>query len=224
MEVGGEVARCREDTLVLLTLALAVELLPPFCNEVELRLVVHHDLDFLTSAIESVTDGSILGSDVLLEGNILTTSLLHLLSTLYQFHDIETGTGNGQQAHRGEHRETTANVIGNDETLVAFLIGTGAGSTSLGIGNGHDHLLGLLLTALILALLLQQTEGEGSLGGGTTLGDIDHTELLILQIVGKLREIVLTDIVSCEQNRRILLVGHQPGKAIAKGFNHGTGT
>ena len=224
MEVGGEVARCREDALVLLALALAIELLPPFSNEVELRLVVHHDLDFLTSAIESVTDGSILGSDILLERNILTTSLLHLLSTFYQFHDVESRTGNGQQAHRSEHRETTANVIGNDETLVSFLIGTGAGSTSLGVGNGHNHLLGLFLTTLVLALFLQQTEGEGGLSSSTTLGYIDHTELLILQVVGQLREIVLTDIITCKQNGRILLVGHQPGKVVAKGFNHGTGS
>lgn len=77
--------------------------------------------------------------------------------------------GDGQQTYWSEHREASAHVVGNDETLVAFLVGTCAGCTTLGIRHGHDDLLGKFLTALVLTLLLQQTEGQGSLGGRSTL-------------------------------------------------------
>ena len=66
VEVGGEVARSREDALSVFSLALAVELLPPFAHEVELWLVVDHDLDFLSClGVESVSHGSILSGDIL---------------------------------------------------------------------------------------------------------------------------------------------------------------
>ena len=88
----------------------------------------------------------------------------------------------------------------------------------------NNHLLGLLLTTLGLALFLQQTEGEGCLGSGTTLGDIDDTKLLVLQVLGELKEIVLADIVACKHDGRVLLVANEPCKRIAEGFDDGTCT
>ena len=48
MEVGSKVTTGWEDTFLILTLALTIELLPSLTHEVELRLEVHHDLDLLT--------------------------------------------------------------------------------------------------------------------------------------------------------------------------------
>ena len=44
VQVGGEVNACGEDTLAVLALALAIELLPPFAQVVQLRLVVGSSL------------------------------------------------------------------------------------------------------------------------------------------------------------------------------------
>ena len=40
VKVGGQIYGSRENTLLILTFALAVQLLPPLCHIVEIRLVV----------------------------------------------------------------------------------------------------------------------------------------------------------------------------------------
>ena len=137
---------------------------------------------------------------------------------------IESGTCNRQQTHRREHREASAHVVGNDERLVAFLVGAGAGSATLGIGDGYDDILCLFLAHLCLALLLQQTEGQGCLRGGTTLRDVDDAELLTLQILGELKEIVFADVVAGKEDDRILLVLYQPAERVAQGLDDSAGT
>ena len=221
MQVGREVYACGEDTLLVLTLALAVELLPPLTHKVQLRLEVYHDLDLLTALVETIAYGSILCCGVLCEWNVLTACLLQLLGTGHKFLDVESCACDRQQTYWGEHRETSAHVVGDDEALVSLLVSACAGSTFLGVGDGHDHLLGLFLAALGLALLLQQTEGQCGLGGGTALRDVDHAELLVLQIVGELEEIVLADVVTRKEDGGVLLVGDQPGEAVAEGLDDG---
>jgi lysyl-tRNA synthetase, class II len=116
VKVGSEVARCRENTLTILTLALTVELLPPFAHEVELWLIVNQDFNLLASlCIESVTCSCILSSDVLAERNVLATSLLHALSALYELLDVETCACDRQQTNWSENRETTTYVVRDDE-------------------------------------------------------------------------------------------------------------
>ena len=220
VQVGGEVARCGEDTLAILAFALTVELLPPFGDKVELGLIVDHNLNLLaTFIVESVAHGSILCSDILAERHIHAGSLLHISSTSHESLDVETSTGYRQQTHGSEHREAATHVVGNDEALVAFLVGTGACGTALGIGNSHYHLTSHVLAQLGLTLLLEQTESEGGLGSGTRLGDIDDAEALALQIVGELSQIVLADIVAGKENLRVLLVLNEPGKRVAEGFD-----
>ena len=224
MQVGCEVNTGREDTLLVLTLRLAVELFPPLTEEVELRLIVDHDFNLLASLIESVTNSSILGGWVLLERNILATLLLHVLSTLHQLLDVETGTGNGEQTYWSQYRETATYIVGNDKALVALLVSASASSTTLCIRHGHNHLLSLFLATLSLALLFQQTEGQSCLGGSTRLRDVDDAKLLVLQIFGEFEQIVFTDVITCKEDGRILLVLNQPAERIAQCLNHGTGT
>ena len=187
-------------------------------------LIVDHDLNLLAALIETIAHGSILGCQVLSKGHILSTGFLHILSTLDQSLDVEASTGNGQQAYRCEHREASAHIVGNNETLIAFLVSTGTGSTALGIGHSHNHLLSLLLAALSLALLLQQAEGQGRLGGGTRLRDINHAKLLAFQVFCHLKQVVLANVVACEKNRGVLAVLDEPAERVAQGFYHGTGT
>ncbi len=70
MEVGGEIHCCWEDALLVLTFGLAIELLPPFVHVVELRLEVHEDFNLLAFCIESVADGCVLSTWVLLEWHV----------------------------------------------------------------------------------------------------------------------------------------------------------
>ena len=224
VQVGSEVARSREDTLLVLALALAVELFPPLREEVELGLVVDHDLNLLAGSIETVADSGILGCHILFEGNILSTALLHLGSTGNELLDVETGTGYGKQTDGSEHREASTHVVGDDKRLVTLLVGTRAGSTALSVCDSHDDLLGHLLAHLCLTLLFQQAEGQGGLSGSARLGDVDDTELLVLQILRHLAQVVLTDIVACKQDDGVLLALDEPCKRIAQGLNDCAGT
>ena len=48
VKVGGEIDGRREYSLEILAFGLAVELLPPFSKVLELRIVGHQNLDFLS--------------------------------------------------------------------------------------------------------------------------------------------------------------------------------
>ena len=45
MQIGGQVHTCRENTLLILALGLAVKLLPPLGNVVRAGLIVCQNLD-----------------------------------------------------------------------------------------------------------------------------------------------------------------------------------
>ena len=225
VEVGSEVAGSREDTLLVLALALAIELLPPLSEVVQLRLEVAYDLDLLASlCVECLTCGSIDGSRVLVESHVLAASLLHVDSTSNELLYIEASHGDRQQTYWSQYREATTHVVGDDEALVALLVSASACSTLLGVGNGHDDILGLVLATLVLALLLQEAESQGSLGSGTRLRDVDDTKFLVLQVCSQLVEVVLTDVVSCEEDGRVLLVCYEPCERVSEAFDDGACT
>ena len=71
-------------------------------------------------------------------------------------------------------------------------------------------------------MLLEQTESERSLGGGARLGNVDHAETLIFEILGEFGKIVLTDVVARKNNGGIFLVGHEPRERISQGLDDGT--
>ncbi len=220
VQVGREVTSGGEDALVVLALTLSIELLPPLSDVVELRLEVGHNLNLLASLrIECLAHSSILGADVVGVSHIGGSSLLHVLRTLHQGLDVEAGDSDGQQAHRREDRETAAHIVGDDESLVALLVGSGTSGALVCIGNSHDDILGSLLAQLLLALPLQQTERERSLGGRARLRDVDHAKLLTLQVSGELCEVVLADIVAGKQDCRILLIANQPSEAVAQSLD-----
>ena len=163
-----------------------------------------------------------MGSKVFPCRHVLAAGLLHLLGTFHKGLDVEAGTGDGQQAHGREHGETAAHVVGDDVALVALLVSTCACGAALGIGDGHNDFFGHLLPALGLALLLQQTEGEGGLGGGAALRDVDDAELLILQVLGEFKEIVFANVVASKENGGLGVL--QPAEAVAQGLDDGFGT
>ncbi len=226
VQVGGEVAGSGEDTLAILAFALSVELLPPLGDEVQLRLEVGDDLNLLAKlGVEGLTGHGVLLSDVVGEGDTVGGSGLHILRALDDGLDVEAGHGDGQQTYRREHREAATHVVGDDESLIAFLLSGLACGALHGVGDGDDDLLGGLLATLSLALLLKQTEGEGGLGCRTALRDIDDAEALVFQIFSELGEIVLADAVAGEDHVGGLSgVVDEPLQRVAEGLDDGACT
>ena len=189
------------------------------------RLKVYENLNLLASlCIKSVTHSGVDSSRILSEWYILTSSLLHVGSTANKSLNVEACNSDRQQANRSEHREATAYVVRNYECLVAFLCSGSTRCTLVSVGDSHDNVLSLFLATLFLALLLEQTESEGCLGSCARLRDINHTELLILKIVGEFSEIILADIVASENDSWVLLVLNEPSERVAECLDYGTCT
>ena len=122
VQVGGEDDRGREQALVVLALALAVELLPPLVHHGVAGLVGDHDLGALALVVQDVPDGGVLVAVVLLK--VGAGVFLHgLLGAGHEGADVRPGHGDGQQAHGGEHGEAAAHVVGHHEGLVALFVG-----------------------------------------------------------------------------------------------------
>ena len=181
MEVGRVVDGCGEDAKVVLTFALTVELLPPFSEVVEFGVVVHEDFSFLSCLIESVAGFSIEECGV---GSIRCVGhFLHFCSTVDERADVKSGNCDGEKTYGGEHGETATYVVGDDESLVAFLSGEATESAALCVGDGNDALAGFFNTELTFELLLEETECDGGFGSCTALRDYDDAETLVLEIV-----------------------------------------
>ncbi len=151
-------------------------------------------------------------------------SLLHLGGACHELVDVEACHGNGQQTHGGEHRETAAHIVGDDERAPALFVGHGAQGTLPGVGDGHDFLVGSLFALLLLEQLTQQTEGDGRLGGSARFGNDYDAELLALQQLQQLSQVVLTDVLACKEHARLIgLLRHIGGEGVAKSLDNGFG-
>ena len=223
MQIGGEIASCGENALALFAFTLAIELFPPLGKEMKFGLEVHHNLNLLAGfLVERIAHSRILCGRIFSKRNIGCASLFHRLCALYQFFHVETCAGNGQQANRCQHRETTTHVVGNNKTLVAFFVGANACGTFLGVSHRHNHIFGFCFATLCFALFLQQAERERCFGGGSRFADVDDTKLLAFQIFGEFKQIVFANVVTCKEDGGVSLVVHQPGEAVAERFNYCT--
>ena len=224
VEVGGKVNGGREDAFAILALALAIELFPPLGDIVELWLIVGKNFYLLASLmVEGVAGGCIDGCGVLVEGHGGGCGCLHVAGSLDEGGDIETGAGNGEESYRGEDGETAADVVGDNEGGVALFVGCGTCSALMCVGDGDDDAACLSEATLLLALFLEQTEGEGCLGGGAGLGDIDDAEAAGLEKVGELGEVVFANIVASEEDGGIGAIVGEPLEGVAEGLDDGFG-
>ena len=71
-------------------------------------------------------------------------------------------------------------------------------------------------------MLLQDTEGNGRLGGGTRLGDDGQRIVLLVKNADELTEIVFAHVVTGIHNQRLLTT--QRRKVVLQGLDDRTGT
>ena len=100
MQIGRQINRCREDTLLVFSFALSVQLLPPLRYVVQARLVVCKHLDGLALAQKNVAQCRILQCIVLLKC-ILKCVLSSGSCALHQFIDICSADCDRQKSYCG---------------------------------------------------------------------------------------------------------------------------
>ena len=184
VEVGGELHAGGEQALAVLTLALAVELLPPFAHEPEGGIVAAQDLHGAAGAVQLIADGGVLpGGAIKGRG---AADLHHLGGAAHQLIDVHAGDGNGQQAHGGEDGVAAAHLVWHHEGLPALGVRQGFQRAPGLVGGGVNAALGALTAVFVLQQLAEEAEGHGGLGGGAGLGDDIHGEVIVPQQVDDL--------------------------------------
>ena len=209
MQVSCEVTCCREDAFIVFSFTLTIKLFPPFCKEMKLRLEVNDNFNLLPClAVKTVANSCILCGGVLFKRYILAACTFHFLCTTNEFFHIEACTSDWKQANRSENREASADIIRDNETLVAFFVGASTGCSFFCISHCNDYILSFCLATLCFTLFLQQAEGECSLCSCAGFADVNDTEFFVLKIFCEFKEIVFTDIIACKENGWVLLVGY----------------
>ena len=138
--------------------------------------------------------------------------------------DVETGDGDGNEAHGSEDAEAAAHVVFDDEGLVALVGGELAQGSAVGVGDGDDALGGGVAAYGLLKLFAQDAESDGRLGGSAGLGDDNDAELLAFEVFLQVVEIILADVVTGEENlggadATVL----ERAESVGEGFDDGLG-
>ena len=164
MKVSCETYGCREYTLAVLTLGLAVELLPPLAKILKLRIVGDEDLDCLAVlCVKEIPHCGILKRRVFLRRN--RTCLFHRRSALKHLANVKSRKNNREKSNRSEHRKAASDIVLDDECPVTLLSRKRFERASVGVGNGNDALCCLGRAVLILYVLLDDAERDCRLRG-----------------------------------------------------------
>jgi len=148
MQVGRENNGCRVETLAVLALALAEELLPPLVEHKHVRLIAHEDLKFLSLAVKNVAQHRIFVCGVLFK--IGRGKLAHCVgSAAHQLVKVYAGNGDGEKSDSGKHRISAANIIGNDKCFITLAVGKRLERAACAV-CGHENALGGFFFAVFL--------------------------------------------------------------------------
>ena len=114
MKVGGVCYGCREDTLAVLALGLAVELFPPLCEIGEFRIVNNEDFDCLAVfAMKKIAHCSVLYGRVFCAAHAERLPLVG--STLKHSANVESGNYDRKKSYRSQDAVAASDIVRNDE-------------------------------------------------------------------------------------------------------------
>ena len=161
---------------MVLALGFIEQLLEPFAEHDERRLVIYHDLHGFALEQQQITQCRI--ARAVVQG-ALRIFLAGGGSACHHRVNVQTGCSHRQQTDRREHRETAADVIRHNKGLVALVIRQLFERAALLIRRGEDALARPLLAVFAFAQLFQLAEGDGRLGGRARLRDDVDAEIAV---------------------------------------------
>ena len=192
VEVGGELGARGVEGLVVLAFGLAEELFPPFRDVLKPRIVGHQKLDGFAFLVKGVPRARVLQDGVLGEGRLGVPS--RFLGPVHEGGDVDPTHGEGQQSDGRDDAVAPADVVGDDELLVALAAREFEEFAALAVGRGDDKLLRTLGSVTPFEFLAEEPEGEGGFGGGARLRDYVDGERLALEKAEQLRMVASTDL------------------------------
>jgi len=205
VQVGGENNRCRENSLLIFTFALAEQLLPPFVHHCKRRLVTDEHFNRFALAVQNIADCGIAVAGVFGKVGIVEL-ILSLRRALHQFIDIGAGNRDRQQAHGGEHGIAAADVIRNHKGFITFAIGKLFERSFRAVGRAVNTAAGFFLAVFLFQIIAQHTERDGRLRGGARFGNHVDGYILAVADIQQLAKRGGTDAVAGKIDVRRVLV------------------
>ena len=197
VQIGGEYGGGRVDTLVVLALALAEELLVPLVHHCEAGLVGNEHLNALSLAIQYIAERCVLIAVVLPEVAVGISGAC-VSGALHQRVDIAACACDGEKSHSGEDGVTAAYIVRNYECFIALLVGELLEGTLCLVGGGVNPALCAVFTVLLYQHVAEYAESQSRLGGCTGLGDDVYGKVLAVNEGNHLAEICRADGVADE--------------------------
>ena len=224
VQVRGKLHTGGEQALAVLSLALAVELLPPLRHKPEGRIVATQNFNGVPGPVQLIPQGGILPRGVGV--GVVGADVHHLCRALHQGLHIHAGNGDGQQAHGGEDGIPSADVVRYHEGLPALGVRQRFQRAPGLVSGSVDTLTGFLLAVFLLQQFSEETECHGRLRGGTRFGDNVDGEIHIPHQIQHLAQCVTGEAVAHKVHiRRLFLfqiiirgaqtVDHAAGSQIA---------
>ncbi len=195
MKICSQIDRRREDTFLILTLALPVELFPPLSHIVEDRLIICQHLNILALLMKNIADCRIQDGIIFVDGS-LQTQLSHTLCSLHQPADIRTTGCYRKKSHCCEHGETAADIIRHNKGLIAFFCGQTFQRTPCLICRGIYPLCCLFFTVFLFQHFLKYTECDSRFCRGSRLTDNIHRKIPVPNGLDQLGQICSADAVA----------------------------
>ena len=193
MQVGREVRARGEDPLVVLALGLVEQLLVPFAEHDERRIVVDEDLHRLALAVQNAAKRRVFCSEMVGGTAVLDTRLRRALHDLV---DVDARRRHRQQTDRRQHGKASADVVRHDEGLVALIVRKLLERAALLVRGRKDALLRALAAVFLLAKLLEDTKRNGRFGRRTRFGDNIDAEVPVSDNLDQIVQIAGGNIVA----------------------------
>ena len=195
VQIGREDNGCREDALLILTLALAVELLPPLADHLSRRLVCREDLGDLTLSVKDISDSGV-SYTLVCDGVIVQILGSGVSSAAHHCVDVDACNSDRKQSDCGKNGVTSADIVGNDECFVTHFVGELLEGSAALISCNENTGYGSLDAVLLLEKLTEDTERNSRLGSRTGLGDNVDADVLAFTDLQKICKSGGTDAVS----------------------------
>ena len=104
----------------------------------------------------------------------------------------------GSRPTGGQNRVTSAHIVRNDESAVAFAVREGFQRPAAAVRDGDDAPGRLLTSVAAFDFAADQPEGNGRLGRGARLGDHDGRDRPVLDGCEQTGQIVFRQVLSDE--------------------------
>ena len=144
--------------------------------------------------LKDISDSCVLVAVVIVK---ISLEVVHsLCSACHNSVDIAACNSDGKKTYCGKNGISSADIVSDNEGLVAFLVGKLLEGSSRLIGGGEDPLLSAFLAVLLLDHLSEYSESKSRLGSCTGLGNYVNGKILALAERNDLIEICGGNVVA----------------------------